>query len=280
MSARQRCVCVRSFTFVPCAGLIQWHELPHVDQREEAYHDAVSESPMRIYLDQWLWVDLARANTGHVRGTSYIPVLDYLRKARAMGAIACPLSSTHYMELQGNQNFRQRSDVATVMAELSGFCALSGIGPLRRAELDQALFKRFGRPNPPRKLKPHDWGYDFALSGAPKELKPEGPAESLHAFRSQLGDEGFKQLESWANYEIQLGVLRGPSDSTASVLRRDYGYRPEESINVTESRVRRERDLVQQLANDPAWTRRIGDIVAARTLCWEVLYLCLRRWLL
>jgi hypothetical protein len=118
----------------------------------EAYHDTVSESPIRIYLDQWLWVDLARANTGHVRGASYIPVLDYLRKARAMGTIACPLSSTHYMETQGNPNFRQRSDVAKVMAELSGLCALSGIGPLRRAELDQALFKRFGRPDPPRKL--------------------------------------------------------------------------------------------------------------------------------
>ncbi len=35
MSARQRCVCVCSFTFVPCAGLIQWHELLHHRQRHQ-----------------------------------------------------------------------------------------------------------------------------------------------------------------------------------------------------------------------------------------------------
>jgi hypothetical protein len=78
---------------------------------------------------------------------------------------------------------------------------------------------------------------------------------------------------------MQFAALTGPPDSEVPILRRDYGYRPEESTKVTETRVQRERDLVRHLANDPAWTRRIGNIVAARTLYWEVLHLCQRRWL-
>lgn len=184
-----------------------------------------------------------------------------------------PLSGTHYMEMQGNPNFRQRSGVATIMAELSGFCALSGIGPLRWAELDQALFVRFGRPDPPRKPKPHGWGFNFAFGENSQWLELTGTSESTNTFKAMFGDEGFRQFIARVNYAIQLEVLRGPSDSEVPRLRRDYEYRPEESVSVAESRAQRERDLVQQLASDPAWTRRIGNIVAARTLCWEVLYL-------
>jgi hypothetical protein len=162
----------------------------------EAYHGVVSESPIRIYLDQLHWISLARANTGHTKGVPYIPVLDYLRKARTEGVIICPLSGTHYMELQGNRNFRRRSDVAEVMAELSSFSALSGIGPLRRAELDQALFIRFGRPNPPRRLKPHGWGAHFPFGRNAQELKLCGLTESMNDFRAKLGDERFERLES------------------------------------------------------------------------------------
>jgi hypothetical protein len=61
-----------------------------------------------------------------------------------------PLSSTHYVEPQGNANYRQRTDVAAVMSLLSGHQTISGVGPIRRAELERGLHERFGRPAPAR----------------------------------------------------------------------------------------------------------------------------------
>jgi phage protein U len=90
-------------------------------------------------------------------------VLAYLRHAVLDRKAAFPLSSTHYAELQGNANYRQRTDVATVMSLLSGHKTISGIFPIRRAELERALHDRFGRPTKAARVKPLGWGIHFAL---------------------------------------------------------------------------------------------------------------------
>ena len=74
-----------------------------------------------IYLDQNHWISLAKANTHHPQGLMFSKVLSYLKKAVADGYVVCPLSLTHYMELSYIRNFKQRSDVAEVMAQLSLF---------------------------------------------------------------------------------------------------------------------------------------------------------------
>ena len=95
----------------------------------------VTRTPAAVYLDQLHWVSLARARTRHPQGAAFTGVLAYLRHSVLERKAVFPLSSTHYAELQGRQ-YRQRTDVAEVMSLLSGHKAISGVGPIRRAELE------------------------------------------------------------------------------------------------------------------------------------------------
>jgi hypothetical protein len=115
--------------------------------------ESAVRTPAIVYLDQLHWISLARASTGHPQGAPYVGVLEYLRQAVLGRKAIFPLSSTHYAELQGNANYRQRTDVAAVMSLLSGHKTISGIGPIRRAELERALHERFGRPAQPTDVK-------------------------------------------------------------------------------------------------------------------------------
>jgi hypothetical protein len=72
--------------------------------------------PISIYLDQLHWIHLAQAHTSHKDGGRYKEVYQYLLERRAEGKIVCPLSLTHYMELSATGSYRQRTDVATVLA--------------------------------------------------------------------------------------------------------------------------------------------------------------------
>jgi hypothetical protein len=110
--------------------------------------------PVPIYLDQLHWIHLAQAHTSHKNGERYKEVHQILLERRAAVKIVCPLSLTHYMELYATGSYRQRTDVATVMATLSGFRTIAPTSVLRRAEIEQALSKRFGRPEEPMQPKP------------------------------------------------------------------------------------------------------------------------------
>src|SRR6266699_2321638 len=114
--------------------------------------------PVSIYLDQSHWIHLAQAHTSHKNGERYKEVYQYLLEWRAAGKIVCPLSLTHYMELYATGSYRQRTDVATVMSTLSGFRTIASTSVLRRAEIEQALNKRFGKPEEPMQPQPFGFG--------------------------------------------------------------------------------------------------------------------------
>lgn len=219
------------------------------------------------YLDHLHWVGLARANTGHKDGLQFIDTLEYLRGAVADGRVALPLSSTHYAELLQTGSYRQRTDVATVMAELSGFCTISGIGPVRAAEIDQAVFKRFGRPESPRTVRLFGRGAFFAF-GRNTEEHPLARTAALLARR--LGPAEASRIMAEADRQLEFGLLRGPSSAEQEELRKDPAYQPERFRKMIEDNAAFERDLADQLVADPKWNRRLGDIIAARTLVNEV----------
>lgn len=50
-----------------------------------------------VYLDQWVWLRLAKADQGEPREESDLAVLAAVRQASDAGVVF-PLSSTHYME--------------------------------------------------------------------------------------------------------------------------------------------------------------------------------------
>jgi hypothetical protein len=153
-------------------------------------------TPAVVYLDQLHWISLARAMTGHPQGAPYVDVLADLLQTVLDRKAVFPLSSTHHAELQSNANYRQRTDVAAVMSQLSGHKAVSGVGPIRRAELEQALHGRFGRPAEPAVVKPFGWGVQFAFGQPAQRLRLSGPPEARARFAERFGgEEGLRQWE-------------------------------------------------------------------------------------
>lgn len=70
------------------------------------------------YLDQWVWIRMARAASGKPDDPCDPKLLEALIGAADAG-VAFPLSCTHYIETGAIRNPRQRRDVAAVMASVS-----------------------------------------------------------------------------------------------------------------------------------------------------------------
>jgi hypothetical protein len=71
-----------------------------------------------VYLDQWVWIRLAKAAKGEPREASDLQVLAAVQDAAADG-VAFPLSATHHIETTKIPDPRQRHDIARVMAQVS-----------------------------------------------------------------------------------------------------------------------------------------------------------------
>src|SRR5579859_2424460 len=136
----------------------------------------MSDQPISIYLDQLHWIHLAQASTNHKNGEPYQDVYQHLITLKGAGKIVCPLSLTHYMELSATGSYRQRTDVATVMAALSGFRTIAPTSVLQRAEIEQALYKQFGKPEAPMEPQPFGLGVFYAASGKNRMAKIRGGA--------------------------------------------------------------------------------------------------------
>lgn len=116
-----------------------------------------------IYLDQKDWVNLAKAASGHADGSQYRDTLEVLRNATASRRVIIPLSVTHYMEMSGTKNARQRADAAEVMEELSGFASLIDRSLLMRLELE-AVIDAFATPGRTRSASVPLIGYGAAFA--------------------------------------------------------------------------------------------------------------------
>src|SRR5260370_19019775 len=146
----------------------------------------MSDQPVSIYLDQLHWIYLAQAHTNHQSGEPYKKVYRHLLEQREAGKIVCPLSLTHYMELSATGSYRQRTDVATVMASLSGFRTIAPTSVLRRAEIEQALYKCFGKPEAPMQPQPFGLGVFYAARGRNQMAKIEGDDASMQALAAAI----------------------------------------------------------------------------------------------
>src|SRR5579883_1649041 len=227
--------------------------------------------PVSIYLDQLHWIHLAQAYTGHKEGERYKKVYEYLLEQRKAGKIVCPLSLTHYMELSATGSYRQRTDVATVMAQLSVFRTIAPMSVLRRTEIEQALHKHFGKPDKPMQPQPFGLGVYFAANGENRMMKIRGNESSIESLVAALGGtEKIKEFEREATFIAEFGVLRGPHDSQVQEIRDKYGYAPEAAEEVARKRAAQEEELAQQLIADPSRRRKLDNIVTARYLLWEL----------
>lgn len=231
----------------------------------------MSNQPISIYLDQLHWIHLAQAHTNHQNGEPYKKVYQHLLEQREAGKIVCPLSLTHYMELSATGSYRQRTDVATVMASLSSFRTIAPTSVLQRAEIEQVLHKRFGKPETPLQPRPFGSGVSYAADGVYRMMKLRSKSSDRESLAAVVGGiEKLKEIELEATAQAEFAVLRGPHESLVQELRDKYGYAPEEAEKIARQRAANEEELAQRLIADPSLKEKFDNIVTARYIMREM----------
>ena len=218
-----------------------------------------------VYLDQWVWIRLARAANGTPREASDTDILAAVRAASAAG-IAFPLSSTHYIETLKITDPRQRADLARIMASVSHCRTLGSRRVLLRHQMLHAMHVSFGRPTfRPRPPEALGIGVMWALTGKRAPLSIYGPSGKVDAGSIPGMQTWLRKINQFAEFRI----LAGPADDEIEDLRRRYGYRPETAQEASLSRLEWEKTYVGLLADDPVSRQELRVRVQAREILHE-----------
>lgn len=116
-----------------------------------------------VYLDQWVWIQLARTRLGRKSSVSR-EVREEFAAKRLAGDVAFPLSEVHYIETWRQRSVDRRSELAVEMGMLSAFITVAPIRAIWPGELDRALHRRFARPVDPPLTAPFGRGVSFAMA--------------------------------------------------------------------------------------------------------------------
>jgi hypothetical protein len=218
-----------------------------------------------VYLDQWVWIRLARAAKGDPREDSDPGVLAAVQDAAENG-VAFPLSTTHYIETSEITNPQKRLDVARTMASISHCRTLRARRVLLRHQMLHAMHLAFGRPAfRPQAPEILGTGFRWAFEGKPGPLRlhgPDGPIDPAMIV-------GMPDFLRKANQVAEFMILAGPSDEEAEILRQQYGYRPEATTEVRASRLEWESSYVEVLEEHRASRAELRVRLQARELLHE-----------
>lgn len=198
------------------------------------------------YLDQWVWIRLARAASGKPDAPGDPELLKTLIDAANAG-VAFPLSWTHYIETESIKNPRQRRDVANVMASISHFRTIRSRRDLLRNQLLIAMHEHFGRPTfRPERLDPLGIGVHWAFQGVEKVLQVHDADGNIIDV-----DQIPREMRIRATQGFEYQVVAGPRDEEIRLLRERYGYKPEATAEVGRSRLEWETEFVGLLVDTP-----------------------------
>ena len=218
-----------------------------------------------VYLDQWVWIRLARAVNGEPREDSDPHVLAAVQDAAGNG-VGFPLSTTHYIETSKITNPRNRLDVARTMASISHCRTLRARKILLHHQMLHAMHMAFGRPAfRPQAPDVLGTGIRWAFDGEPGPLVlrgPDGPVDPASI-------DGMPKFLRKANQFAELMILAGPGDEEVGILREQYGYQPEATLKVETSRLDWESSYVDVLAEHPASRAELRVRLQARELLHE-----------
>ena len=223
------------------------------------------EDQVKVYLDLKDWVALAKARLGRPGHPEDQSAYELLQGATQRGDVVVPLTLTTYMEVTKIASLRQRTDLADVIAEISGFVTITGLSILFEHQLRTALATHFDVP-PPAPIDVFGIGVLFA-GGKPAKfaLTGHGSAEAAPA----LPAKAVRAIETISRVGGEYMMLRGPDPEELDDLR-SRGYRPEAVEEPEQQRVAHERDLAEKLRNGDASRGRLADFVHARYLYWEL----------
>jgi len=215
-----------------------------------------------VYLDQWVWIRLAKANGGDPLRPDDHHVLDAVREAAAKG-VCFPLSKTHYEETGRIGSVAQRRDLVQVMAPISQMQTFRGHGSLLRHQFLVALHETVGRPTfRPREPQVIGLGVHWAFAGVQAFIQLIDP--NGRVIRSANG--------AWLrhlNQHAEAALLAGPApDELPQLLERGY-VMPQELERREGSRVDYEAWLVHALAEKPKDVSELRPLVMAREVWHE-----------
>ena len=215
-----------------------------------------------VYLDQWVWIKLARASQGRPAHPSHVNVLDVIRDASRDG-VAFPLSATHYKETARIRDPQQRHDLADLMAPISQMRTLRGGRELVRHQVLTALHELVGRPTfRPSQPEALGLGADWAFRGVQSHLRVIG------GDRAVVADVDGPWLRH-ANQYFEAEVLAGPWDEDVPGLRLNGYVSPRELEQRPRNRVDWEHLLAEQLTNHKFSRAELRVVLLARQLTHE-----------
>jgi len=217
-----------------------------------------------VYLDQWVWIRLARAHLGRPERPFHADVLAAVRDASADGVVF-PLSSTHYWETLRIRDPRQRRDLVEVMAPISAMRTLRSHGDLLRHQLLVALHESVGRsafrPGMPEVL---GLGAQWAFRGVPARLQI---VDAAGVVVHRVDRTWLRHLNQYAEAEL----LAGPSDDEVPALK-ELGYAaPREIDDHPGNRLAWEELLAGRLADHNPSRAELRVWLLARELTHEYL---------
>ena len=218
---------------------------------------------LKVYLDLKDWVALAKARLRRPEFPHDQAAYEALRGAVASGQVIVLLTAITYQELSRISSLRQRTDLADVIAEISGFAAITGRSIATRHQVLTALAARYGSQEP-APIRPLGIGIQFA-TGDQRRLVLDG----RDGTPPDLPAAVLREIETGGRALLEYMTARGPEPGDLPALRA-YGYRPEAVVQVEQDRLKREEQLAAMLRDGTASRGRLGDLVHARYLFWEL----------
>jgi hypothetical protein len=167
---------------------------------------------LRIYLDQFAWIRLARAANKLKVEPGWVEALELCRALKTYGITSFPIDIYRYWETNKNHNDGARNRLADVISELSDFDAILVSMPVLDHEIDKALAKRFGRPSPVR--EPRIFGRGIAHMSNGGVFNSARPADQ----RPPSQDKG-SDFRAPIDRQLEEVLLRaGPKDHARNGL--------------------------------------------------------------
>lgn len=225
-----------------------------------------------VYLDLNHWVALAKANSGHRDGKRWTEVLARLRLTHRKVAIVLGLPLIQ--EIIGIRRRKQRSDLADVIEEFTGFACVLPLTTVASLEFEASLGSRIrsvrsiGAVNLLGRGVLRASGMDGRL-----RVRDESGADVTDSARarSPLSPQEFDRRLEEGERELDRAILRGPMSDEEEADLESLGWNPAAIREVAVRRAEQERELAARLADEPRWRRgRLRDVVAATYLALEI----------
>uniref|UniRef100_UPI004048E97B hypothetical protein n=1 Tax=Shewanella baltica TaxID=62322 RepID=UPI004048E97B len=180
---------------------------------------------MHIYLDQNIWIDLAKIHHGKDKRPESIRLLNLIQKKIESDDIVLPLSRVHYIETSTIANAGRRERLGRVMFDYSKGITLAPYKSILVYELDCALSKIFNHVKP-RSFKLFGNGIKHAYGDALEFTYPAMMSPNWIDRSALTGEEicghrfgGFHKTEHNKKFQEHL---RNVSAMRKTVPRKDW----------------------------------------------------------